>query len=143
MIFALDRFRQVKRLIRPMSRSAEHRLGSMAGCLKLAGAAPGAPFARLMDSMREIFRGSLYLLVGLQRNPWDALQNDGPSPRPSPHRMGRGRRLGFWRVVAEAANLAVCFSACAATAGDAKFQAAAFYFKRVLTCEIAAGPHCG
>lgn len=83
------------------------------------------------------------VLWSLQRNPWDALQNDGPSPRPSPHRMGRGRRLGFWRVVAEAANLAVCFSACAATAGDAKFQAAAFYFKRVLTCEIAAGPHCG
>jgi len=47
------------------------------------------------------------VLWSLQRNPWDALQSDGPSPRPSPHRMGRGRSLGLRSVVVQAANLAV------------------------------------
>ena len=48
-----------------MNRSAEHRLGSMAGCLKLAGAVPGAPFARFRATMREFLLGALsWLLAG-------------------------------------------------------------------------------
>ena len=38
-----------------MNRSAEHRLGSMADCVKLAGSVPGVPFGRFIGSMREMF----------------------------------------------------------------------------------------
>lgn len=42
-----------------MNRSAERRLGSMIGCLKLAGTVPGAPFPRFMDPKDEWFRRNL------------------------------------------------------------------------------------